>query len=146
MHRNFPEFRTPQHPSLGTNRWGGSSPLLARNIPNESLETSYLKLNSIRTRDEIFPAARDDGNDFMNHVPQPTPSNTFDPPPTPFRRFLKKITKHPLYERRRPSFLSKFSWLKQKREEPKELGGSTQKKRSGWLPDGDYRNRWPQGW
>ncbi|RDX71170.1 hypothetical protein CR513_49517, partial [Mucuna pruriens] len=48
------EFRTPQHPSLGTNNWGGASPLLARNIPKESLEQKYTKLNTVRTRDEIF--------------------------------------------------------------------------------------------
>ncbi|KAI3678821.1 hypothetical protein L6452_38124 [Arctium lappa] len=50
------EFRTPQHPSLGTNNWGGASPLLARDIPKESLEQKYLRFNSIRTHDEIFPA------------------------------------------------------------------------------------------
>ncbi|KAL2321034.1 hypothetical protein Fmac_030003 [Flemingia macrophylla] len=49
------EFRTPQHPSLGTNYWGGASPLLARNIPKESLEQKYTKLNTVRTQDEIFP-------------------------------------------------------------------------------------------
>ncbi|GMN48958.1 hypothetical protein TIFTF001_018138 [Ficus carica] len=43
------EFRTPQHPSLGTNHWGGASPMLARNIPKESLEQRYRRLNSIRT-------------------------------------------------------------------------------------------------
>ncbi|PKI60043.1 hypothetical protein CRG98_019528 [Punica granatum] len=53
-------FRTPQHPSMGTNNWGGESPLLARNVPQESLEQRYLRLNSIRTRDEIFPAEDDD--------------------------------------------------------------------------------------
>ncbi|KAF7804652.1 hypothetical protein G2W53_043763 [Senna tora] len=49
------EFRTPQHPRFGTNNWGGASPLLARNIPKESLELKYSKLNSQRTRDEVFP-------------------------------------------------------------------------------------------
>lgn len=60
--RELADFRTPQHPSLGTNHWGAASPLLARNIPKESLEQKYLKLNSIRTREEIFPAEYDDFN------------------------------------------------------------------------------------
>ena len=30
--RELLDFRTPQHPSLGTNNWGGASSLLARNI------------------------------------------------------------------------------------------------------------------
>lgn len=51
------EFRTPQHPSIGSNYWGGASPLLARNIPKESLEQRYVRLNAIRIRDEVFPAA-----------------------------------------------------------------------------------------
>ncbi|BAT85522.1 hypothetical protein LR48_Vigan50s009500 [Vigna angularis] len=50
------EFRTPQHPSLGGNNWGGASPLLAREVPKESLEQKYSRLNTVRTRDEIFPA------------------------------------------------------------------------------------------
>ncbi|KAF4370310.1 hypothetical protein G4B88_012994 [Cannabis sativa] len=53
-------FRTPQHPSLGTNNWGGASPLLARDISKESLEQRYVRLNSTRTRDEIFPVFEDD--------------------------------------------------------------------------------------
>ncbi|CAN4093322.1 unnamed protein product [Withania somnifera] len=52
--RDFQEFRTPQHPSLGRNNWGGASPLLARNVPTESLEKRYVWLNTIRTRDEVF--------------------------------------------------------------------------------------------
>ncbi|CAI9785728.1 unnamed protein product [Fraxinus pennsylvanica] len=48
------DFRTPQHPSRGTNNWGGASPLLARDIPKESLEQRYLKLNTIRDDDENF--------------------------------------------------------------------------------------------
>lgn len=68
MQREMLEFRTPQHPSLGTNNWGGASPMLARDIPKESLEQKYLRFNSIRTHDEIFPPV------FI-HLPQnPKPS------------------------------------------------------------------------
>lgn len=35
------EFRRPQSPRLGTNKWGGATPLLARNIPKESLQQNY---------------------------------------------------------------------------------------------------------
>lgn len=56
--RELLEFRSPQHPSsyLGTNNnnWGGSSPLLAREIPKESLEQSYINFTNIRTHDQIF--------------------------------------------------------------------------------------------
>ncbi|KAK1315427.1 hypothetical protein QJS10_CPA06g00265 [Acorus calamus] len=30
--REFLDFQTPQHLSMGSNNWGGASPLLARNI------------------------------------------------------------------------------------------------------------------
>ncbi|MCD7472039.1 hypothetical protein HAX54_012916 [Datura stramonium] len=56
-------FRTPQHPSLGTNNWGGASPLLARNVPKESLEQRYARLN-VRTRDEVFLELENDK--FLN--------------------------------------------------------------------------------
>ncbi|KAI3506852.1 hypothetical protein L1887_21431 [Cichorium endivia] len=67
MQREMLEFRTPQHPSLGTNNWGGASPMLARDIPKESLEQKYLRFNSIRTQDEIFPV-------FLNLPQTPKPS------------------------------------------------------------------------
>ncbi|KAL9659610.1 hypothetical protein QQ045_024417 [Rhodiola kirilowii] len=53
-------FRTPQHPSLGTNNWGGASPLLARDLTKESLEQRYTRLNITRMRDEIFPSNFED--------------------------------------------------------------------------------------
>ncbi|XVF32415.1 hypothetical protein REPUB_Repub17cG0080500 [Reevesia pubescens] len=64
-------FRTPQHPSLGTNNWGGASPLLARDIPKESLEQRYLRLNSIRNRDEIFPTDDNHINTLILKIMQP---------------------------------------------------------------------------
>lgn len=62
--RDLLEFRTPQHPSLGRNNWGGASPLLARNVPKESLEQRYVRLNTIRTRDEVFLELEHDN--FLN--------------------------------------------------------------------------------
>ncbi|KAJ9564988.1 hypothetical protein OSB04_000954 [Centaurea solstitialis] len=51
-----PEWIYEKMASTGTNNWGGASPLLARDIPKESLEQKYLRFNYIRTHDEIFPA------------------------------------------------------------------------------------------
>lgn len=68
--RHIVEFRTPQHPSLGKNNWGGASPLLARNIPHETIELRYLKLNSTRTRDEIFPLLEDDDYLPVSYTPR----------------------------------------------------------------------------
>lgn len=123
--RELVEFRTPQHPSLGNNHWGAASPLLARNIPKESLEQRYLKLNSIRTRDEIFPAQ---GYDF-NYLTQ-THANKHQPDqlaaPTPSRSgrgFFSKLT----------------------RKENVALGSNSKKKR-WFFPRWNPRHRWPQGW
>ncbi|KAL4191393.1 hypothetical protein AMTRI_Chr07g80300 [Amborella trichopoda] len=49
------EFLTPQHPSFRSNNWGGASPMLAKNVPAESLESKYYRLNSIRAYDEFIP-------------------------------------------------------------------------------------------
>ncbi|KAF9612137.1 hypothetical protein IFM89_038320 [Coptis chinensis] len=118
--KEFVEFRTPQHPSMHTNNWGGASPLLARNLPKESLDIRYLRLNTIRTRDEIFPAP----DDFMDFTTMPTVDNYV--PPTPSRR---------------SRFLPKMTWL----HKEKTLG-SKERKRPSWLPRLDHRKRWPQGW
>ncbi|GMI69307.1 hypothetical protein HRI_000600000 [Hibiscus trionum] len=116
--RELLEFRTPQHPSLGTNNWGGASPLLARDIPKESLELRYSRLNSIRTRDEIFPT---DANLFQSqaakHEHAPTPS------------------------RGNRGFLSKLMFP---RKETATLGVNSNRRR--WFPRWDPKNRWPQGW
>lgn len=119
------EFRTPQHPSLGSNNWGGASPLLARDIPKESLELSYLKLTTIRTRDEIFP---DDDAYDLNDV--------------------SKI------QSQRGEDVSKRSWsrrgilakimLVRNEKVTTVLGSDSKKKR--WFPRWDPKNRWPQGW
>ncbi|GMN48961.1 hypothetical protein TIFTF001_018139 [Ficus carica] len=119
------EFRTPQHPSLGTNHWGGASPMLARNIPKESLEQRYLRLNSIRTRDEIFPVFEDD---FNWPVPEPhaeKKEHLATPRLITIRGHLPKLT-----FRRKKKVV--------------ELGSNAKKK--SWFPRLDPHKRWPQGW
>lgn len=116
--RELLDFRTPQHPSLGTNNWGGASPLLARDIPKESLEQRYLRFNSIRTRDEIFPV-----HEEVLHQ-----SQTQSQPPKPFRK----------------GFLLKLIWPDKKSKGCETLGAKLKKRR--WLPELDLKGRWPQGW
>lgn len=117
------EFRTPQHPSLGTNNWGGASPLLARNIPEESLEQKYTKLNTTRTRDEIFPAESDD----LYYLKQDHSAK---------RSYNRGVA--------RVKDLVIFKLLFSRKEKRTTTLGSNSKKI--WLPKLDYRNRWPQGW
>ncbi|KAK1284256.1 hypothetical protein QJS10_CPB21g00371 [Acorus calamus] len=114
-------FRTPQHPSMGSNNWGGASPLLARNIPVESLDTKYLRFHAVRMRDdEIFPVDED------LPIPPP-PSRPRSVPMTP-----------------RPGFLSKLTWGHNNNKN--KVLGSTRGRRRRWLPAWDFKNRWPQGW
>jgi hypothetical protein len=114
------EFRTPQHPSLGTNNWGGASPLLARNIPEESLEQKYAKLNTIRTRDEIFPAESDD---LYYHSAE--------------RSYNRSIT------RAKNLVIFKLLFTRKEKRRTTTLGSNSKKI---WLPRLDHKNRWPQGW
>jgi len=120
--RELLDFRTPQHPSLGTNNWDGASPLLARNIPKESLELRHLRLNTIRTRDEIF-SAQPDSYASTHEYAAPTPSHSS-----------------------RKGFLSKLKFRWKKKLAVLEL--NTKKRRL--FPRGrgkwDSKNRWPQGW
>ncbi|KAJ4726856.1 hypothetical protein OWV82_000051 [Melia azedarach] len=125
--RELVEFRTPQHPFLGTNNWGGASPLLARNIPKESLERRYLKLNTIRTRDEIIPAEDDEFNYLScNHVSM---SKHEPAAPTPSRKSTR-------------GFFLKIIPLR--KEKAAAQGTNLKKKR--WFPRWDPHHRWPQGW
>ncbi|KAK7396427.1 hypothetical protein VNO78_17427 [Psophocarpus tetragonolobus] len=118
------EFRTPQHPSLGTNNWGGASPLLARNIPKESLEQKYSKLNTVRTCDEIFPA---DVEYYVN------PSNETG---ASAKRWNKGR-----------GLLFKFKSLFVRREKNTITLGSNLNNIRRWrLPRMDPKTRWPQGW
>ncbi|KAG9441665.1 hypothetical protein H6P81_017519 [Aristolochia fimbriata] len=114
--RELLAFRTPQHPSLGTNHWGGASPLLARNVPAESLETKYLRLTSIRTKDEIITP----GDELMIWTSKIFPSPAQKAAPQCRGFFLR--------------------WIQRKR---KSVLGDKKKRR--WLPFGDPQKRWPQG-
>ena len=119
-------FRTPQHPSLGSKNWGGASPLLARNIPKESLEQKYLRIDSIRTRDEIFPA-----NDDFNYLPQ-TYTPKYEVPQTPSRRHK--------------GILLKFLFPEEENIITLGSNSNSNSKRKRWFPRWDPKNRWPQGW
>ncbi|KAI4301124.1 hypothetical protein L6164_034436 [Bauhinia variegata] len=116
------EFRTPQHPSLGTNNWGGASPLLARNIPKESLESKYARLNSARTSHEIFPAHDHHFNDLF---PDNASEHEHDAA-TATRGIL-------------------FNLLFKRKEKTAVVLGSNSKKRR-WFPRLNPQNRWPNGW
>ncbi|KAG6783821.1 hypothetical protein POTOM_009495 [Populus tomentosa] len=118
-------FRTPQHPSLGSINWGGASPLLARNIPKESLEQKYLRINSIRTRDEIFPA-----NDDFNYLPQ-TYTPKYEVPQTPSRRHK--------------GILLKFLFPEEENIITLGSNSNSNSKRKRWFPRWDPKNRWPKG-
>ncbi|CAI9107665.1 OLC1v1007073C1 [Oldenlandia corymbosa var. corymbosa] len=134
----FKEFRTPQHPSQGTNNWGGASPLLARNIPQESLDKRYERLNTIRTQDAIFSSVEEDdnyhnsssgtearyrGHEIINPNPDPIPTSN--------------ATK-------RPRGLL-WKWMKKKEQDPKVQGNPSKKKKK-WFRRFDVRKRWPTGW
>lgn len=118
------QFRTPQHPSLGTNNWGGASPLLARDIPKESLDLRYLRLNSVRTCDEIFPVFKDD----FNWVPESRVEKQEQAKTAPSRISIRGL-------------LPKFMF--QRKEKKLEMGFSKKKR---WFPRLDPHKRWPQGW
>ncbi|KAM7254056.1 hypothetical protein ACFE04_031738 [Oxalis oulophora] len=112
-----------EHPSLGSNNWGGASPLLARDIPKKSLEQRYIKINSIRSQDEIFPV-----DDIIIYLPQAQVA------PRPHKGLLWKLIR------------------KRKEKGVAVLGSTRSKKRflPRWDPKTrcrwDPKTRWPQGW
>ncbi|KAI4329702.1 hypothetical protein MLD38_028057 [Melastoma candidum] len=134
--RELLEFRTPQHPSLGTNRWGGDSPLLARNVPRESLDQVYLRLTTLRTRDEVYPGAdmeeyfesRQRLCDLQQDVPSERPSRSRA------KAFLSNLLMTPKRERGASA--------------PEEaiLVTRSRKRTCLWFKRWDHRKRWPQGW
>lgn len=130
--RQVIEFRTPQHPIAGTNNWGGASPLLWKNIPKESRETSYLRFNAASALDH------DDGN--KSRFPARADSRSSMGHATAAARHGRKGGSS---EARKGGMLSMLMrwWT---RREVKVLGGD--KKKSSWPPGGDHCSRWPQGW
>nr|GMD18649.1 uncharacterized protein LOC109173481 [Ipomoea batatas] len=132
------EFRTPQHPSLGTNNWGGASPLLARNLPNESLEQRYQRLNSVRNDGEIFAAGPDfDAGDDDNDN---------------FASFSRnEASKYVYGAPRRLSLVRKLArraqWKNKKKNSATAMATvtlSSTPKRRKWFGRWDPKNRWPQ--
>lgn len=118
------EFRTPQHPSLGTNNWGGASPLLARNIPEESLDQKYTKLNTTRTRDEIFPV---ESNDLFFLKEDHSAKRSYN-------RGIARV---------KDLVIFKLLFSRKEKIGTTTLGSNSKKI---LLPRLDYKNRWPQGW
>ncbi|KAM1570669.1 hypothetical protein PS1_035997 [Malus domestica] len=134
--REMLEFRTPQHPSssgLGTNTWGGASPLLARNIPKESLEQKYLRLNTIRVRDEIFSAE----DESFDSLPK-TSVHKQECPPTPSRNRKQNIMKLLFTPMRKKSTTTTTMTT----TNTATLGRNSKKK--SWFPRMDPQKRWPQ--
>lgn len=121
MQREVLGFRTPQHPSLGTNHWGGASPMLARNVPKESLDQRYEQLNTIRKRDEIFQSLDHEYYRSINMSACGEGAKCDGSCPTPRRRGL----------------LFELIW-------PRKNDGSSKKKR--WFRKWDAKKKWPQGW
>lgn len=129
--RELLEFRTPQHPNFGTNNWGGTSPLLARNIPNEALDQRYLRLNTKRDHDDLFVAPTIQEEIFGSPPPSTIGDEIFS--------FAKDgQSKH---EYRRKWHIRKLIWQPRKRS---SLLGSTSSSR--WFPRLKMKKRWPQGW
>ncbi|KAL0458289.1 UNVERIFIED_CONTAM: hypothetical protein Slati_0456100 [Sesamum latifolium] len=147
--RELLEFRTPQHPSLGTNNWGGASPLLARNIPREALDQRYLRLNTVRDRDQVFPSAiiEDENLSFP-----PTTTTIRDeifssPPPTTigdeifsFSKTDASKYKYPATPRRKWIFRK---LMRQPHKQSVTLGLNSGSK---WFPKWNSKKRWPNGW
>lgn len=130
-HHYLADFRTPQHPSAGgTNSWGGASPLLARDIPKESLDQRYSRLNTIRNRDQIFNTQHYDH--LVNLGQQETTTAN-----------LKHVQRTGLLWKLR-MIRSRDANKERKTPVTATLGGNGKKMR--WLPRWDPQNRWPQGW
>lgn len=132
------EFRTPQHPSFGRNNWGGVSPLLARNIPKASLDQRYLRLNTIRDRDHVFPSTTIEEAIFSSPPAATIGDEIFN---------FSKADEPAKYEYpaapRRKGIIGRMIWRPRKRS---VMLGSYSNSRSKWLPKMDSKRRWPNGW
>ncbi|PHT38203.1 hypothetical protein CQW23_21776 [Capsicum baccatum] len=132
--RDLLEFRTPQHTSLCRNNWGGASPLLARNVPKESLEQRYTRLNTIRTRDEVFLELENDN--FLNLLN--AEASKYEAPAAYLVRrgkFWKLIW--------RPR--QKLNIVRLASSSSSSSQGSNSKKKKVFNRL-DLKNRWPNGW
>ncbi|KAL1550143.1 hypothetical protein AAHA92_18144 [Salvia divinorum] len=135
--RELMEFRTPQHPSFGSNNWGGASPLLARNIPKEALEQRYLRLNTSRGHEQVFPPATIEEVIFKSQPSKTIKDEIF--------AFLKVSEEKYCYGNgatHRRSRGRLWRWRPRKQRACATLGNSSSK----WLPKWDSKNRWPNGW
>ncbi|KAH6807161.1 hypothetical protein C2S51_028269 [Perilla frutescens var. frutescens] len=133
MRRELLEFRTPQHPSLGTNNWGGASPLLARDIPKAALEQRYLRLNTIRERDQVFPSATIEDEIFRYQPSKTIGDEVF--------AFLKaNVSKRGYAPNPRRGKGRLWRWR------PHKKSATLGNPRSKWLPKLDSTNKWPNGW
>ncbi|KAL8513757.1 hypothetical protein ACS0TY_013024 [Phlomoides rotata] len=126
--REMLEFRTPQHPSTGSNNWGGASPMLARNIPKEALDQRYERLNMVRERDQIFPTTI--GDEIFS---SPAITTIGDEIFSPF----KSEGRAP---RRGKGLLRRLKWRPHKRSGAVQLGLNS------WFPRLNSKKRWPNGW
>ncbi|KAK4742500.1 hypothetical protein SAY87_000501 [Trapa incisa] len=140
-HKEILEFKAPQLPSLGTNSWGGASPLLTQDIPKESLEQKYLRLNSIPTLDDIFPTQDDN---FLILAGESSESDAQEPP-VQEHMDDSGVTVAPAERKGLLSRLVMGHW----REKPSAAHLETVTlgmKKKRWFVRLDPHHRWPQGW
>ncbi|MED6199521.1 hypothetical protein PIB30_076728, partial [Stylosanthes scabra] len=150
------EFRTPQHPSsLGiNNNWGGASPLLARNVPKESLEQKYTRLNNTRTVDGIFTYPDDyyyydDDDDEQSHL-----HSSYYPYSDCRSHQISASDYEPSKRSKRSRVRLLFHKLplllfRRKKERTITLGWNTKRRFRLWrIPTLrlDLQNKWPNGW
>ncbi|KZV21480.1 hypothetical protein F511_08245 [Dorcoceras hygrometricum] len=136
--RELLEFRTPQHPSFGTNNWGGASPLLARDIPKASLDQRYLRLNTIRDRDQVFPSTTIEEAIFNS-----PPAATIGDEIFSFSKSDEQTKYVYPAARRRKGIIGRLIWKPRKQS---VMLGSDSASRFKWLPKMDSKRRWPNGW
>ncbi|KAJ0970295.1 hypothetical protein J5N97_023172 [Dioscorea zingiberensis] len=89
-------FRSPKPPSDEKNNWGGASPMISRNVPKESMETSYVRFNPLSDMDD------DDEERSVRSMKKMTVPPAAAPPP-PARAERKS---------KRRWWLSKLKWWK----------------------------------
>ncbi|KAI4303723.1 hypothetical protein MLD38_039321 [Melastoma candidum] len=145
------EFKTPRLPSQGTNRWGGASPLLARHVPQESLDQVYQRVTAVHAHDEVYmcgtkegylesrrrlfdPMLEEDEKEVVNQEAQSCVG---------IKGFLRGLMRMASRRKGRAYRVVRLGWrsrrLRMRRRWWRRL---PRFKFERW----DYRNRWPQGW